>query len=45
MLRSAVGVGGLKFPRKKRYEGVRFNGISVMGGWVGVNFPENKCCT
>ena len=28
--------------RKKRYEGVRFNVISVTRGWVGVQFPEKK---
>ena len=26
--------------RKKRYEGVMFNVISVTRGWVGVQFPE-----
>ena len=30
------GGRGVKFPGKKRYEGV----ISVTGGWVGVNYPE-----
>ena len=30
-------------PRKKRYEGVRFNVISsVTRGWVGVQFPGKK---
>ena len=28
------------FTRKKRYEDVRFNGISVTRGWVGVKYPE-----
>ena len=28
--------------RKKRYEGVRFNVISVTREWVGVQFPEKK---
>ena len=38
-----MGVGGgVKFSRKKRYEGVRFNVISVTRGWVGVQFPEKK---
>ena len=39
VLRNAVEVGGVSFSIKKRYEGVRFNVISVMGGWVGVKFP------
>ena len=30
------------FPEKKRYEGVRFNVISVKRGWVGVQFPGKK---
>ena len=32
---------GVSFPRKKRYEGVRFNVISVTRGWValGIKFP------
>ena len=34
--------GGVSFPRKKRYEGVRFNVISVTRGWVGVKFPGKK---
>ena len=33
-----MGVGGVNFPGKKRYEGVRFNVISVTRGWVGVKF-------
>ena len=28
--------GGVSFPGKKCYEGVRFNVISVTRGWVGV---------
>ena len=37
-----IGVGGgvSDFLGKKRYEGVMFNVISVMRGWVGVQFPE-----
>ena len=27
---------------KKRYEGVRFNVISVTRRWVGVQFPEKS---
>ena len=43
VLRNAVGGGGgVKFSRKKRYEGVKFNVISVTRGWVGVQFPEKK---
>ena len=30
------GGGGVNFSRKKHYEGVRFNVISVTKGWVGV---------
>ena len=38
-----MGVGGgLRFSGKKRYEGVRFNVISVTRGWVGVQFPEKS---
>ena len=37
MLRNAMG--GVSFPKKMRYEGVRFNVISVTRGWVGVKFP------
>ena len=40
MLRNAMGVGGVSFPGKKRYEGVRFNVISVTRGWVGSNSLE-----
>ena len=37
-----MGVGGVKFSGKKRYEGIRFYVISVTRGWVGVQFPEKK---
>ena len=40
--RNAVGGGGVSFPGKKRYKGVRFNVISVTRGWVGVKFPGKK---
>ena len=43
MLRNADGGGGgggVRFSRKKRYEGVMFNVISVTRGWVWVQFPE-----
>ena len=43
VLRNAMGDGGVSFPGKKRYEGVRFNVISVTRGWVGVKFPGKKC--
>ena len=36
------GWGCVKFPGKKRYEGVRFNVISVTRGSVGINFTEKK---
>ena len=43
VLRNAVGVGGgVRFPIKKRYVGVRFNVISITRGWVGVKFPGKK---
>ena len=35
-----MGVGGVRFSGKRRYEGVMFNDISVTRGWVGVQFPE-----
>ena len=35
-------MGGVSFPGNKRYEGVRFNVISVTRGWVGVKFPGKK---
>ena len=39
-----MGVGGgVKFSGKKRYEGVRFNVISVTRGWVGVQIPGKNC--
>ena len=34
------GGGGVSFPRKKLYEGVRFNIISVTRAWV--KFPEKN---
>ena len=37
-----MGVGGVQFSGKKRYDGIRFNVISVMRGWVGVQFPGKK---
>ena len=36
------GGGGVSFPGKKHYEGVRFNIISITRGWVGVKFPGKK---
>ena len=39
VLRNADGGGGHIF-KKKRYEGVMFNVISVTRGWVGVQFSE-----
>ncbi len=43
VLRNAVGGGGgCQLSRKKRYEGIRFNVISVTRGWVGVKFPGKK---
>ena len=44
MLRNAdgEGAGEVKFSGKKRYEGVRFNVVSVMSGWVGVQFSGKK---
>ena len=42
VLRTQVGVGGINFSGKKRYERVRFNVISVTRECVGVQFPENK---
>ena len=35
-----MGVGGVSFSGKKRYEDVMFNVINVTRGWVGVQFPE-----
>ena len=37
-----MGVGGVIFSGKKRYEGLRFNVISVTRGWVGVQFQGTK---
>ena len=37
-----MGVWGVKFSGKKRYEGVRFNVISVTRGWMGVQFSGKK---
>ena len=37
-----MGVGVSAFPENKRYDGVRFNVISVTRGWVGVKFPGIK---
>ena len=47
MLRNTVrSGGGVSFPGKKRYKGVRFNVISVTRVWVGVkwvsDFLENS---
>ena len=39
---NAMGGGGVSFPEKKRYKGVRFNVISFARGWVGVKFPGKK---
>ena len=36
------GGGGSNFPEKKRYEGVRYNVISVTRRWVGVKFTGKK---
>ena len=36
MLRNANGGGGVKFSGEMRYEGVRFNVISVTRGWVQI---------
>ena len=35
-----IGVGGVRFSGKKRYECVMFNVISVASGWVGIQFAE-----
>ena len=40
MLRNSDG--GVRFFRKKYFEGVRFNVISVTRGWVEVQFPEKS---
>ena len=41
-LRSGGVGGGVSFPGKKHYEGVRFNVISVTRGWVAAKFPGKK---
>ena len=43
MLCNAVGGGGVSFPGKTCYEGVKFNVISITRGWVGAKFPGKKC--
>ena len=40
VLRNTDGCGGCQIFRKKRYEGVMFNVISVTRGWVAVQFAE-----
>ena len=43
VLRNADGDGGgCQIFREKRYEGVRFNVISVTRGWVGYNFQTKS---
>ena len=43
MLRNTdVGEGVSSFPEKKRYEGIKFNIISVTRGLVGVQYPGKK---
>ena len=43
VLRNAdVGRGGHIFQGENRYEGVRFNVISIMRGWMGVQIPGKK---
>ena len=42
VLRNADGGGGVQFSGGKRYEGVRFNVISVTRWWVGVQFPGKE---
>ena len=39
---NTMGGGGCQLSRKKHYDGVRFNVISVTRGWVGVKFPGKK---
>ena len=41
VLRTQWGWVGVSFPGKKRYQGVRFNVISITRGW-GSNFQEKK---
>ena len=43
VLYNTVGGGVCQLSQKKRYEGVRFNVISITRGWVGVKFPRKKC--
>ena len=42
VLRNAMGVGVSAFLEKTRYDGVRFNVISITRGCVGVKFPGKK---
>ena len=43
VLRNAYGGGwGVKLSGKKRYEGVKFNVISITRGWVGFQFSGKK---
>ena len=42
MLRNTMGVCAVEFPEKKRYEGVRFNDISVTRGWGLSNFQKKS---
>ena len=42
VLRNEDGVGGVSDFPEKSYEGVRFDVICVMRGWVGVQFPEKR---
>ena len=37
-----MGVMGVNFSGKQRHEGVMFNVIRVMRGWVGIQFPGKK---
>ena len=37
-----MGWGGVSDFPEKSYEGVRFDVICVMRGWVGVQFPEKR---
>ena len=42
VLRNPDGCGGINFSWEKRYEGVRFNALSLRGGVWGVQFPGKK---
>ena len=42
MLPQCNAVAGVWFPRKKHFECVRFNVISITRGWVGVKFPRKN---